>query len=889
MKFSDLVATSELRALCESFTAFTGAVMAILDLEGNVLVATGWQDICTRFHRVNPATAQRCRTSDTVLAGQLKTGQPYNVYKCANGLVDVAVPIMIGDQHVGNFFTGQFFFEKPDTEYFERQAREFGFERRSYLAALARAPVFSEEKVRGMMDFFTRLTHLIGDMGQHRLDLERANLELRQNREHLEDLVAERTLQLLLANERLQDEIDVRKQVEEALRAAKEAAEDSLQNERSLMAAIVESSEDAIIGKTLDGTIATWNRGAEAIFGYAASEIVGRPIDTLIPPERREEEKQFLAAMLAGESIKHFETERICKKGHRIDVSITVSPIRDKDGRIIGASKIARDITEHKQSVVALAESRHLLQTIIDTVPVRIFWKDRDFRYLGCNPAFAQDAGKTTPDEVVGRSDEQLAWANRADLYRADDQGVMESGVPKLFYDEQVSTQSGGTIWVRTAKVPLRSRDSAVIGVLGLYEDITERKQVEVELEQHRHHLEDLVQSRTAELADAKTAAEAANIAKSNFLANMSHEIRTPLNGILGMAHLLRRAGVTPAQADKLDKIDTAAQHLLGIINDILDISKIEAGKFALEESPIGIASVLANVKSILFERARAKGIVLRIETEALPSGLHGDPTRLQQAVLNYATNAVKFTETGTVTLRASALEIGDESALVRFEVSDTGIGIAAETLPRLFGAFEQADNSTTRRYGGTGLGLAITRRLAGLMGGKVGADSTAGVGSTFWFTARLKRMSAAEQASVVVETADAEKMLRQRHSGRRILVADDEPLNLEVAKVLLEDTGLIADVAEDGAEALRMAGATSYDAILMDMQMPHLDGLEATRRIRQLPGYEQTPILAITANAFAEDRTSCFEAGMSGFLAKPFDPEALYANLLSCLDQRST
>ena len=494
----------------------------------------------------------------------------------------------------------------------------------------------------------------------------------------------------------------------------------------------------------------------------------------------------------------------------------------------------------------------------------------------------------------VNRATEQVTGANRNCLIGSDfadyftEPEKAREGYQQVFsqgsvtdYPLAIRHASGNVTDVLYNASVYRDAQGNVLGVFAAARDITERKKAEGILAEYSQRLE----QRAIELELAKKAAEAANVAKSAFLANMSHEIRTPMNGVIGMANILRREGVSSQQAQRLDSIDSSAQHLLSVINDVLDISKIEAGKFSLDEAPVDVSSLMANVSSILSDRVKAKGIHLLIEIGHLPHNLVGDPTRLQQALLNYATNAVKFTETGTVTLRALQQEDTDNSVMVRFEVADTGIGIHPETMSRLFTAFEQADNSMTRKYGGTGLGLAITRHLAKLMGGEVGAHSTPGVGSTFWFKVKLKKRGMAPEA--VTHTAvDAETELRKCYAGKRILVVDDEPINREVALIQLEAVDLVTDMAEDGAEALALARKNRYEAIFMDMQMPKLNGLEATKEIRHLLGYRDTPIIAMTANAFSEDKAQCMDAGMTDFLTKPFTPEELFSTLLRALER---
>ena len=393
------------------------------------------------------------------------------------------------------------------------------------------------------------------------------------------------------------------------------------------------------------------------------------------------------------------------------------------------------------------------------------------------------------------------------------------------------------------------------------------------------------------DLARAKERAEASNRAKSAFLANISHEIRTPLNAIKGMAHLLRREGVSQEQAVRLAKIDEASEHLISVINDVLDLSKIEAGKLVLDSAPVDVEKIVGEVVSMLADEAAAKGLVLVAETEPMPEGLAGDPFRLKQALLNFASNAVKFTEAGRVTLRAGCAESPDGGVVLRLEVEDTGIGIEPGALSRIFSNFEQAEIGTSRKYGGTGLGLALTRKLAESMGGDVGVSSVLGKGSVFWLTAPLEKSAVRPGQAMIAQEApaeSAEETLRRDHAGCRVLLVEDNDINREIAQDILSDAGLVVDTAENGLDAVECARERRYDIILMDMNMPVMGGLEATRRIRQLPGGLDVPVIAMTANAFAEDQAKCLSAGMNDFIFKPVDPDLLFEVMLRWIGKES-
>jgi len=804
------------------------------------------------------------------------------------------------------------------------------------------------------------------------------------------------------------------------------------QSLRKLSMAVEQSTASIVITAT-DGQVEYVNEAFCRANGVAREQAMGRQLVELQP--RRGPAERLLErhdALARGEAwTGEFNDQRGAsgEAGKAFVEQVRAAPIRQADGRVTHFLLVGEDVTEHQRQSAeleryrlhleelvdartrALARAESFTHLIADNIPGFVAYWDKDLRCRFANQALA-DFMDLSSDQLLGmQMPDMMGVANFAEV-QPHVEAVL-AGEPQRF--ERLARGAGersAITWVHFA--PDR-RGGEVQGFFVLITDISEIKQTEAQL-----------QALNDALTEARDRADAANRAKSAFLANMSHEIRTPMNAIIGLTHLLQQDLPTPQAQERLSKLAGAAQHLLDVINDILDLSKIESGKLVLEEQPIALHELLGRCCDLVAERARDKGLELVISLDNLPAEVRGDATRLSQALLNLLSNAIKFTDQGSVCLNARLLSATPEATVLQFEVADTGVGITPQAQDRLFQVFEQGDSSTTRRYGGTGLGLAITRRLIEMMGGEIGVDSAPGQGSRFWFTARLQAgpmarapaplpalqgrrvllvddLALAREAvtamlrregMVVVACADGEAALQaereehaagrsfdlwlldvhmpslagaallaalrrsgnetrgttpsllmstdgtaasefeaasagfagvlakptttgrlraavsqalglasavraqapaastgprehlmSRHSGARILVAEDNPVNQDVARQLLELAGLEVDVAEDGDQALRMLQERDYALVLMDMQMPVMDGLQATRAIRHHPRWVRMPVVAMTANALGEDRELCLQAGMNDHVAKPVNPDRLYATLLHWLD----
>ena len=528
-------------------------------------------------------------------------------------------------------------------------------------------------------------------------------------------------------------------------------------------------------------------------------------------------------------------------------------------------------LTRQKGLETALRTSAANMQAILENLPFMVWMKDTEGRYILSNTHHLNSAGLESMEQLLGKTDLELWPENLARKYRADDAGVMLTR--RKLSTVELSLDGDKQHWVETHKVPVVDEFGKVLGVTGYAKDITEQKLVE-----------SLVDQRTQELLLARETAETANRVKGEFLANMSHELRTPMNSILGMTYLALAPGNEAKKHGYLEQIQSSGKYLLGIINDVLDYSKLGAGKLKISELDFNLKTILHYVAELYADKVTSKGMefVTEIDT-ALCHNLRGDPQRITQVLVNFVSNALKFSEKGRIVMRALCIEEAEESSLLRIEVQDSGIGIAETHQARLFQPFEQIDSIATRHFEGTGLGLAICRQLSEMMPeGLVGVESVPGVGSTFWLVVRLKKSESCSTEAVAGYAGVP--ALHASICGAHILVAEDNLFNQQMMTELLEHAGASVSVARNGLEAIELLQKDRFNCVLMDMRMPVMDGIQATRLIRANQELAGLPVIAMTANVSTEDRELCFATGMNEFIGKPFEPDHLYSAIARCL-----
>ena len=651
-----------------------------------------------------------------------------------------------------------------------------------------------------------------------------------------------------------------------------------------LLTAVLDNAFQMYGQLDLEGRLLSANKSALVMFDRPLADLVGRPVWELPlwshSPEERARIQQAVQEARGG-GFSRLETTAMgpAQTLHYVDFSITMLAEEKLGGHRLIIE--GRDITERKQSEDASRHVQNLLNMVVENLPAMIFLKDaRDLRFLRFNRAGEEILGHPR-EALLGRNDYDLFPRDQADAFTGKDREVLQGRTVVDIPEESIQTAGGRVRILHTKKVPLLGGDGSPEYLLGISEDITERRRAEEELQNHRNHLEDLVAQRTNELSLARDVAEAATQAKSEFLANMSHEIRTPMNAILGMSHLAMLAHPEPKLKDYLAKIQISAHSLLGIINDILDFSKIEAGKLEMDSKEFLLEEVLNQVTLVVGARSAEKHLdfMLDVAPDVSPA-LIGDPLRLAQVLINLCSNAVKFTEAGEVVVVTTQLEaLGVDHVLLRFSVRDTGIGMSADQLSRLFQPFSQVDSSSTRKFSGTGLGLAISHRLVAMMGGEIWVTSEPGRGSEFFFTARFG----------IGRTLPIRKLEMASHLNHlRVLAVDDSPNAREILHGILNGFGFQVSLAASAEEAMKLLAWEAFDLILMDWRLPGMDGLTAARRIRAERLKPTPKVILVTAYGDEELRRQAEEADLDGFLAKPVTPSALFDAIAALFSQQT-